>query len=125
MAQLFQDASVLITGGLGFVGGNLSLELFDMGSKITIYDSMLKGSGASLENIKKIKDGVTLKVADVRDFETLKSVVREKDVIFHLAATVNRIDSVNDPKIDFDINCFGTLNLLEAARQCNDGAIIV
>ena len=49
----------------------------------------------------------------------------EQDYIFHLAGQVNHIDSIRDPLRDLDINCRGTLVLLEACLHHNRGAVIV
>jgi UDP-glucose 4-epimerase len=63
--------------------------------------------------------------ADIRDFDKLKEQVKDQDVIFNCAAQVSHIESMNDPYTDININCTGTINLLEAARKFNDDAKIV
>jgi UDP-glucose 4-epimerase len=119
------DQNVLITGGLGFVGSNLAHRLVELGANITIYDALLPGHGGNPANIEEIKDKITDVRADIRDFDQLKEHVKNQDIVFHCAAQVSHTESMNDPYADIDINCRGTINLLEAARKVNDDVKIV
>ncbi len=47
----FQGASVLITGGLGFIGSNLARRLIDLGASVTLVDSLIPEYGGNLFNI--------------------------------------------------------------------------
>jgi len=64
-------------------------------------------------------------VADIRDPVRLKDAVMDKDVLFDYAAQVSHVRSMSDPYLDIDINCRGTMNLLESLRKHNDGARLV
>jgi UDP-glucose 4-epimerase len=123
--EIFKNKNVLITGGLGFIGSNLSIELVRLGAKVTIVDNMLPRQGGSLFNIKDIKDDVTVNVSDVRNELSMNHLVKGADYIFHLAGQVNHVDSMRNPLQDLDINCRGTLVLLEALRQFNRDAKII
>jgi UDP-glucose 4-epimerase len=115
----FKGKEVLITGGLGFIGSNLSIELVKRGAHVTIVDNMLPRQGSNLFNIKKIEDQVTVNISDVRNQLSMNHLVKGKDYIFHLAGQVNHVDSMRNPLQDLDINCVGTLVLLEALREHN------
>jgi len=117
--------NVLITGGLGFIGSNLAHHLVKLGANIAIYDALLPQYGGNLANVKEIKDKIVDVRADIRDFNKLKEQVKDQDVIFNCAAQVSHIESMNDPYTDIDMNCTGTINLLEAVRKFNDNAKIV
>lgn len=117
--------NVLISGGLGFIGSNLAHRLVKLGSNITIYDALLPQYGGNLANIKEIADEVVNIKGDIRDFDLLKEHVREQDIIFDCAAQVSHIDSMSDPYTDIDINCRGTITLLEAVRRFNDDVKII
>lgn len=119
------DQNVLITGRLGFVGSNLAHILVKLGANVTSYDALLPQYGGSLVNIQEIKDKVADVRADIRDFDRLKEHVKNKDLIFNCAAQASHTESMNDPGTDIDINCRGTINLLEAARRFNDDVKIV
>jgi UDP-glucose 4-epimerase len=123
--ESFQGKEVLITGGLGFIGSNLSIELVRLGAHVTIIDNMLPRQGSNLFNIKEIEDKVKINISDVRNHLSMNHLVKGKDYIFHLAGQVNHVDSMRNPLQDLDINCVGTLVLLEALRENNrDGKVI-
>jgi UDP-glucose 4-epimerase len=123
--ETFRNKDVLITGGLGFIGSNLAIELVRLGAKVTIVDNMLPRQGGNLFNIKDIVDKVTVNVSDVRNELSMNHLVKGKDYIFHLAGQVNHVDSMRNPLQDLDINCRGTLVLLESLRQFNRNAKII
>jgi len=117
--------NVLITGGLGFIGSNLAIELVRRGCRVTIIDNFLPGHGANEFNIDPIVEQVDVNVCDVRDEMAVKKLVRGKDVIFHLAGQINHLASMRDPFLDVDINVRGALVLLEACRQENPDAVVL
>ena len=123
--EAFRNKDVLITGGLGFIGSNLAIELVKLGAQVTIVDNMLPRQGGNLFNIHDIADKVTVNVSDVRNQLSMNHLVKGKDYIFHLAGQVNHVDSMRNPLQDLDINCFGTLVLLESLRQFNRDAKII
>lgn len=116
---------VLITGGLGLIGSNLAVKLVGLGANVTVLDAMLPLYGGNLFNIEEVKDAVSVHVADIRDTSALNFLVRDKDIIFNLAAQVSYIDSQTDPLLDLDINCKGHLLLLEACRNYNAQAKVI
>ena len=58
---------VLVTGGLGFIGSNLSRELVALGAQVTILDALISDYGGNLFNVDGIADRLRLEIADVRD----------------------------------------------------------
>lgn len=111
-------ASVLITGGAGFVGINATASLLEAGWTVTLLDDL---SGAGSERnlaFARAEFGARLAFirADVRDRAALRSAVQGQDAILHLAAQVAVTTSIVDPMADFEVNAGGTLNLLEAVR---------
>lgn len=117
----FKGEEVLITGGLGFVGSNLAHILINQRASVTLFSL----SDKTLKNIKEIQNKVKIVYGDIRDKEKLKQLVKNKGHIFHFAAQNNHFISMQDPYLDIDINCNGTLNLLENCRRFNDKANIV
>jgi len=118
-------SNVLVTGGLGFIGSNLSMALVELGANVTIVDNMLPRQGGSLFNIREIEDRVKVNVSDVRNQLSMNHLVKGKDFVFHLAGQVNHVDSMRNPLQDLDINCKGTLVLLEALKENNRDARII
>jgi UDP-glucose 4-epimerase len=116
---------VLVTGGLGFIGSNLSRELVTLGARVTIVDALIPDYGGNRFNIEGIEERVRLDVSDVRDGDAVRGLVRGQDVIFNLAGQVSHIDSMRDPHTDLEINCRAQLSLLEACRAHNPGVKVV
>jgi UDP-glucose 4-epimerase len=123
--ESFKDREVLITGGLGFIGSNLSIELVNLGAHVTIVDNMLPRQGSNIFNIREIEDRVKVNISDVRNQLSMNHLVKGKDFIFHLAGQVNHVDSMRNPLQDLDINCVGTLVLLEALREHNRAGKVI
>jgi len=99
---------VLVTGGLGFLGHALTLNLLSAGHRVTV---MSRGRADA-----KPVPGADLVIGDVRDRSRLGEVVRtgEFEGVCHLAAVTSGRDSLADPLTYFDVNAGGTLNLLAA-----------
>lgn len=116
---------VLITGGLGMIGSTLAHKLVKYGAKVTIVDSCIEPYGANLFNIHEIKDSVQVSITDIRDKESIKFLVKDKDIIYNLAAQVSHNDSIDNPFLDADINYFGHLNVLENVRKYNPEATVL
>lgn len=125
MARGPERGTALITGGMGFMGSNLALKLLSEGYDVIIYDAMLPQYGANPANIREVKDRIRLIIGDVRDQEKLRESLAEVDVVFHYAAQVSHVFSLEDPLLDVEINCKGTLNLLEAMRKQTKTAKLV
>lgn len=123
--NLFKDKEVLITGGLGMIGSTIAKKLVRYNAKVTLLDSCIEPYGANLFNIKSIRDKITLNFSDIRDRESMKVLVRDKDIIFNLAGQVSHNDSIENPYLDADINYLGHLNMLECVRKHNPGAIVL
>lgn len=125
--EKYKGRSVLITGGLGFIGSNLAHRLAEVGDDvdITIVDSLADGQGGNLFNIEGISDRVKLHVADIGDSWVINHLVGGIDYIFDLAGSVSHIDSMQMPQIDLQLNCAAHLTLLEACRLFNPHVKIV
>jgi UDP-glucose 4-epimerase len=116
---------VLITGGLGFIGSNLAHRCVALGAKVTVYDFLDPRSGGNMANVREIEDQIELVANDLRNSEGVSAAVRHKDVIFNCAAYTSHPQAMTDPLTDIDVNCKGTINLLEAARRFNPDVKVV
>ena len=123
--SFYQNKKVAITGGLGFLGSNLAIELVRLGAEVRLIDPMFPLYGGNLFNIEEIKDRVEVHLKDIRDEEAMRILVRDQDVIFHIGNQTSHIDSMTDPFLDVDINCRGNLVFLEACRHQNSDVKIV
>ena len=117
--------SVLITGGLGFIGSSLAIRMVALGAKVTLLDAMIKDFGGNWKNIEPIREQVSVFQDDMRNFHALCQIVKGQEAIFHLAGQVSHGDSMREPLTDLGVNCVSTMNLVEACRIHNPNARIV
>jgi UDP-glucose 4-epimerase len=104
----------LITGGAGFIGSHLAERLVRDGYRVRILDDLSTGRPESLAAVGDRVDFIT---GDVRVLSTCVSACRGVSVVFHLAASVLRLLSLEDPFTVNEVNVSGTLNMLEGARR--------
>jgi len=121
----FKNSSVLITGGLGFIGSNLASRLVGLGANVTLIDSLTPEYGGNLFNIAAIQDRVRVNISDVRDVHSLRYLVQGQDYLFNLAGQTSHMDSMSDPYTDLEINCRSQLSILETCRSHNPGIRLV
>src|SRR5579885_776642 len=121
----FKGKSVLVTGGMGFIGSNLAIRLCRAGADVTILDAMIPDYGGNEFNVHPIKNDVRINFCDIRDETAVNYLVRNQDYIFHLAGQVCHLMSLSNPFPDISINITGTAILMEALRKYNPDAIVV
>ena len=125
MNNNYKNSSVLITGGLGFIGSNLAKKLVNLGARVTLVDSLVSEYGGNAANIADIKGQVEINISDVRDPFSMKHLVKGKDYLFNLAGQTSHMDSMSDPATDLDINCRAQLSILEVCREFNPDVRVV
>lgn len=116
---------VLVTGGAGFIGSNLAIELIRQGAHVTLVDSMIPEYGGNLFNIEPVRREVTLNISDVRDEHSMKYLIQGQDYLFNLAGQTSHLDSMQNPYPDLEINARAQLSILEACRKHNPAIKIV
>ena len=121
----YEGQSVLITGGLGFIGSTLARRLVDLGARVTLVDSLIPEYGGNPANNAGIEDRVTVNISDVRDEHSLPSLIRGQDLVFNLAGQTSHLDSLHDPYTDLEINCRAQLSILETVRHENPEAKVI
>ncbi len=111
---------LLITGGAGFIGTNLTVKLVELGFDVTILDKDIPMSTCHSGNVQ-------LAVGDIRDSNLVDSVMRKGrfDGIIHLAAVSRVIDAENDPELCKTVGIDGTRNLLSASEKYGKPWIIL
>ncbi|HEU5256636.1 MAG TPA: GDP-mannose 4,6-dehydratase [Vicinamibacterales bacterium] len=104
--------STVVTGGAGFIGSELVRQLIAAGSPVVVIDNLVNGKR---ENLAGVNGRITLLEYDIRDVSAYAPILREADVVYHLACLGVR-HSVHSPLDNHDVNATGTLQLLEASR---------
>ena len=112
--------TVLVTGGAGFIGTNVAHALLAAGEPVRILDDLSRLGVERNVRWLESQHGARLEliIADVRDPSAVARALTGVDHVFHFAAQVAVTTSIDHPRLDFDINAGGTLNLLEAIRTC-------
>ncbi len=132
-------STVLVTGGLGFIGSHTCISLLQEGFNVLIIDSLLNSSEDNFFRIKKIietsheniKTQIIFKKGDLRDRNMIDKIFQEfilkkqpiKSVI-HLAGLKSVEDSLNNPLEYFDVNINTTKNLLEIMRKYSCSTLV-
>jgi CDP-paratose 2-epimerase len=113
---------VVITGGVGFIGTNLADRLLSDGEKVVLFDNLSRaGVEQNYQWLERRHRGhLKLEVADVRDIGAVHRVLSDAGAVFHFAAQVAVTTSIADPRLDFEVNALGTLNILEALRSLHN-----
>ena len=107
---------VTVTGGAGFIGSCLTEELLNRDCKVTVIDDFSTGT---IQNIRHLTKNPSLRVVreDLKNPRKLAKIVKEHDLIFHLAANPEVRVGQTAPKVHFEENVLATFNLLEAVRR--------
>ena len=106
------------------VGSTIANKLVRYGAEVTIVDICEPG-GSNFFNTQDIKDKIQISRTDIRDRESIKPLLKNKDIVFNLAAQVSHNDSITNPFLDAEINYLGHLNILENMKRLNPEATIL
>lgn len=113
---------ILITGGAGFIGSHIAVELLEKDFDVIVYDNLSNSSIESLKRVEKItRKKLKFFKADVLDKEKMKDVLKreEIDLVIHCAALKAVGESVKKPLEYYHNNLTGTLSLLDAMKESN------
>lgn len=113
---------VLVTGGAGFIGSNLTLELVRRGHTVRILDDFTTGFR---HNLGPVRDDAEILTGDVRDPDAVNRAAAGCEVVFHQAALPSVPRSLQDPVASHEVNATGTLNVLLAARNAGARGVVV
>jgi UDP-glucuronate 4-epimerase len=118
---------ILVTGGAGFIGSHLTRRLLARGDRVTVLDDFndYYDPARKRENVAAIlardeyRDRYTVAEGDIRDEALVDRLFSDGrfDAVIHLAARAGVRPSLSEPILYEDVNCIGTLRLLEAARR--------
>lgn len=111
-----EGRTILVTGGAGFIGSHIADAVSER-NELRVLDDLSTGSRTNVPADARLIEG------DIRDPEALDAAMEGVDVVFHEAAMVSVIASVEQPQACHDINGTATLNLLEAAGA-NDSRVV-
>lgn len=123
---VYRGKKVLVTGDTGFKGAWLSLWLTELGANVIGY-ALEPPTKPSLFEASNLEKRIIHVVGDIRDEERLKQVFKKQqpDIVFHSAAQSLVRLSYKEPKLTYETNVIGTLNLFEAVRKTQSVKVVV
>jgi len=116
---------VLVTGGLGFIGSNLVLELHRLGARVTVLDSLAEGCGGDLGNLGAAASDVRVCVADIACPDAAADALGGAEVVFNLASEIAHTPTIQPATRDLALNVTSQLCFLGHCIKHASGARIV
>ena len=113
---------ILVTGGAGYIGSHVCVELLQTGHDVTVFDNFCNSSPESLARIARIAGKApTVVRGDIRDSAALEQALKDSgaSAVIHFAGLKAVGESVQKPLDYYDNNVVGTLRLLQAMRACD------
>jgi len=115
----FEGKRVLVTGGAGFIGSNLTDALVEEGASVTVLDDLFTGRKENIGHLDRIR----FVQGSVTQFDCVSNLVSGADIVFNLAVR-NIIVSTHSPRLDFQVNTGGIFNILLAAKKHGVGRVV-
>lgn len=121
-----KSKKVVVTGAGGFIGSHLVEELLPIAGSVKAFtiNHELSPHGWLDYLPKETLESIELVSGDIRDPHGVISIMKDADVVFHLAALISIPFSYSYPELFLETNVRGTLNVLQAARQCGVEKIV-
>ena len=107
---MIKNKLIVVTGGAGFIGSHIAEELSDK-NEVIVIDNLYAGK------IENVPPNVKFLQADIRDYQSIAELISHADYVFHEAALVSVVESVEKPILTEEINVLGTLNILKALSE--------
>ncbi|MCD6168502.1 MAG: NAD-dependent epimerase/dehydratase family protein, partial [Caldisericia bacterium] len=104
---MIKNKLIVVTGGAGFIGSHIAEELSE-DNDVIVIDNLYVGK------IENVPPNVRFIQADIRDYKSIAELISQADYVFHEAALVSVVESVERPLLTEEINVLGTLNILKA-----------
>lgn len=124
------EQKILVTGGTGYIGSHICVELLNHGRKIVVVDNLCNSSAAVIDTIIEITEAAENDIAfyqvDLRDRQAVKMVFREQSIqaVIHLAGLKSVGESVEKPLLYFDNNVGSSIALFQEMQEAGVKTII-
>lgn len=119
--------TILATGGAGFIGSHVTLELLNAGYKVVVFDNLSNSSPKSIERVARLTNGAPeLVIGDIRDTAALDALfdAHDIDAVIHMAGLKAVGESVEKPDLYYEVNVAGSINLYQAMLRHGVGNIV-
>lgn len=105
------NKKMVVVGGAGFIGSNLTEELVRLGNEVHVIDNLVNGKREHIDR------GATFHEVDICEYDTIDSIIEGADTVFHLAALPRVQFSIDYPIETNEVNVGGMLNVLLASQK--------
>jgi nucleoside-diphosphate-sugar epimerase len=111
--------NILLTGGAGFIGRWVAKRLLDDGHQVWILDDLSNGREVNIEEFRQHPGLKEFIHGDIKNEALLDKLFSENnfDICYHLGASINVQDSIDDPRTTFSNDTLGTFYVLEQCRK--------
>ena len=116
--KTISNSTILVTGGAGFIGSNLTEALLNQGNKVICLDNFMTGHRKNIEPFLT-NPNYTLVEGDIRNYPDCQKAVTGCDYVLHQAALGSVPRSIKDPMTATDVNVGGFVKMLFAAKEAN------
>lgn len=113
--------NVFITGGAGFIGSHLCDSLVNEGERVVVLDNLSTGTE---KNLAHLKSKLTLLKGDIRDKKLVEQLVKESDLVLHMAAALGVDNILENPIESISTNFYGSEVVLNSAQKFEKRIII-
>jgi len=119
----YDGKRILVTGGLGFIGSSIAVRLAEMGAKVLVLDSAIRGCGANGRNLA----GADIEVLedDIANAAYHARALAGVRIVFNMAGEISHINSMRNPLRDLELNTTAQLRFLLALREISPGARVI
>ena len=112
------NVKMLVTGGAGFIGRGVVKKLLKDGHDVWVLDNLSNGRRENLEEFRFHSGFREIRVGDIKNIRLLEDLFLQRfDICYHLAASINVQDSIDDPRTTFENDTVGTFNVLEQCKK--------
>src|ERR1041385_2138327 len=118
--EFIKSKRVVVLGGAGFIGTNLTQRLVNSGANVRVFTR----AGRSVKNLASLLDKIELCYGDFMDEVALRKAVADADYIVHLISTTFPGTSIDNGVYDIFSNLIPTLRLLEVCKDTHGKKII-
>ena len=113
---------IFVTGGAGFIGRHLVRSLLKSNHEVSIFENFTNSNINEIQDI--VNYGTKIIKGDLNNSKLLKKSLRNIDVVIHLAAKIDILESIKHPELSHKINVIGSMNLLKACVETNVSGFI-
>lgn len=125
MSSGYSQKKIVVTGGLGFIGSNLAVRLVELGARVTVVDSLVRGCGGNHYNLHPVEADVRLIERDIAEAAEFRDEIAGSDLIFNLAGEISHIHSMRYPQRDARLNASAHLAFLQECVRAAPGIRVI